>query len=133
MTSNRLAEVPEAQASSRILEIYEDIKATLAVPTVNLIYRYMAIYPEYLEAAWRELRPNLRTVYVSQAADRIRAEARLELLPLSKAALNVVGVGTSQWEDFRQTMQVYNDVNPKGIMVVTALLFGAGRPACGQA
>ena len=50
-------EIPEAQASPEITELYRDIKAVTGVGLVNLIYRHWATMPPALEWAWGVLRP----------------------------------------------------------------------------
>ena len=41
------------QASEQISPIYEDIQRSLRVPIVNLIFRTLANYPNYLEHMWK--------------------------------------------------------------------------------
>ena len=53
-----------------IAAIYTDIRATLGVPVVNLIWRHLAVFPDGLPWAWESLKP----LYASGA---IAAEARL--------------------------------------------------------
>ena len=56
--------VPEVmldEAAERISLIYEDIQRSLRVPFVNLILRSLANYSAYLESAWTQLNPILRT------------------------------------------------------------------------
>ena len=57
----RLPDIMPDQASKRIEAIYEEIQETLRVPIVNLIFRSLANYPDYLEGAWQRLRFALRT------------------------------------------------------------------------
>jgi hypothetical protein len=132
--TDRLEEIPEGKASGLVREYYEDIKSTLRVPMVNLIYRHMATFPEYQEAAWRELRPNLRTLCVWQAAARIQEAASLDrVVPISEAALDAVGLDPLDRAKVRETLRVYNGVNPKGLMAITALLSALeGNPVGGH-
>ncbi|MGH2442869.1 MAG: halocarboxylic acid dehydrogenase DehI family protein [Chloroflexota bacterium] len=70
-----MAEVSEADAQGAVKAIYDDIKNTLRVPVVNLVFRVLATQPDFLQLAWRQLEPNLRTVYFESRADVIRAAA----------------------------------------------------------
>ena len=47
------AEIAEADATGRTREIYDDFKASIGLPMVNLVYRHMATTPEW----WRLCTP----------------------------------------------------------------------------
>jgi hypothetical protein len=40
-----------------VKQTFEDIKRTLSLPSVNSDYRTLALWPDYLAAAWSELKP----------------------------------------------------------------------------
>ena len=69
------------QASKQIRPIYEDIQRSLRVPIVNLIFRTLANYPDYLEHMWNELGPVFRTNAFEREADALRKMALLEQVP----------------------------------------------------
>jgi hypothetical protein len=71
----RITLVPESQAQGRVLEIYQEIKASLGIPHVNLLFQAYGAYPRFLELHWQAMRPALRTAEFFQFADRLRAEA----------------------------------------------------------
>ncbi len=48
--------IPEEQATGRVKEIYEDIKAQLGIDFVPNLYKVMAAKPGYLEANWRKVK-----------------------------------------------------------------------------
>jgi alkylhydroperoxidase/carboxymuconolactone decarboxylase family protein YurZ len=48
--------VPEDEATGKVKDIYEDIKATLGVDFVPNLYRVMAPKPDYLEANWHKVK-----------------------------------------------------------------------------
>ena len=114
----RLPDIMPGQASKRIEAIYEEIQETLRVPIVNLIFRSLANYPDYLEGAWQRLRPALGTRSFERAADRLRAEALLEPVP------DASGV---RWEETGEIdrIRAFNDtihyVLPKLLLIATAL------------
>ena len=60
MVEHYLAELPESKASAAVREIYDDIRETLGLPVVNLLYRHLAVEPGRLESTWAELRPVLK-------------------------------------------------------------------------
>lgn len=47
--------IPEEQATGRVKEIYDDIKAQLGIDFVPNLYKVMAAKPGYLEANWRKV------------------------------------------------------------------------------
>ena len=48
--------ISEDQATGRVKEIYEDIKAQLAIDFVPNLYKVMAAKPGYLEANWKKVK-----------------------------------------------------------------------------
>ena len=55
--------IPEADATCEIAAIYGDIRETLGVPVVNLIWRHLATMPDALPWTWSVVRP----IYASGA------------------------------------------------------------------
>ncbi len=113
-----LPEIMPDQASERIRPVYEELQQVLRVPFVNLIFRSLANYPEYLVPAWQGLAPALRTQAFERAADTLRSQALLEPLP------DAAGV---QWDDLGDMDRIrpFNDtilyVLPKLLLIATAL------------
>ncbi len=50
------AMVSEEEATGKVKEIYDDIKATLGIDFVPNLYRVMAPKPDYLEANWNKVK-----------------------------------------------------------------------------
>jgi hypothetical protein len=67
--------VPEGDASGRTLEIYQDIKSSLGIPHVNVIFQAYGAHPRFLELMWKLLKPAVETRDFFSCADRLRAEA----------------------------------------------------------
>ena len=57
--SSLLPELSEGQSQGAVEALYSDIRATLGVPFVGLVYRTLAVEPGRLEATWKQLRPLL--------------------------------------------------------------------------
>lgn len=68
-----LMEAHHADAPTRA--IFEDIKATLALPVVNTDYRALARWPSYFALAWADLRPRIRTPAHAQLAGQLHDQA----------------------------------------------------------
>jgi hypothetical protein len=71
----RLPLVRESDAAGRTLEIYQEIKASLGVPHVNLIFQAYGVHPQFLDLAWKSLQPAIETREFFLCAERIRGEA----------------------------------------------------------
>jgi alkylhydroperoxidase/carboxymuconolactone decarboxylase family protein YurZ len=63
--------ISEEEASSRVKEIYEDIKRVLDIDFVPNLYKVMASKPGYLEANWNKV----KSIMVEQGKlDRLTKE-----------------------------------------------------------
>ena len=109
-------DIMPGQADGQIRSIYEDIQRTLRVPIVNLIFRTLANYPDYLEHMWKELSLIFRTNSFENEADALRKMALLEHVPDSSEV---------EWESLEEIEQLraFNDtifyVLPKLLLVTT--------------
>ena len=62
MTKNAvIAPVSEEEAKGRVKEIFDDIKSTLGLSEVPLLYRIIAHIPLYLETTWERVQFALLT------------------------------------------------------------------------
>lgn len=109
----------------RLRRLFADLERVLALPTVNSDYRTLALWPDYLEAAWRALAPIVVGERHRRASDRLRDHA-LELpLPVALAAADVRRAG----EDIEQLLDVlarFERLLP-GLILNVALLALDGR------
>ncbi|MCF6159613.1 MAG: hypothetical protein E3K32_13825 [wastewater metagenome] len=48
--------VPEAEATGKVKDVYEDIKSRLGIGFVPNLYKVMASKPDYLEANWNKVK-----------------------------------------------------------------------------
>lgn len=114
---DRLPDIMPDQADTRIKLLYEDIQQTLRVPLINLIFRTLANYPDYLETAWRQIRPAVCTQAFEAVADDLRAQA------LSRYSPSILA-STSTFRDLDR-LRSFNDtihyVLPKLLLIATAL------------
>ncbi|MGH2448483.1 MAG: halocarboxylic acid dehydrogenase DehI family protein [Chloroflexota bacterium] len=108
------AEVAEAEAEGKVKATYEDIKSTLRVPVVNLVFRLLAAHPDFLETGWVELKPNAQTVFFEQQADAIRAVAVDAVAGLGQAP-------AAPDDEARKVLAVFHYINPKLLLAVGAL------------
>ena len=62
-----LLEMREIDADPVTADIYTDIRASSALPQVNLIYRHLATLPGALPAIWNAIRPWMRSAAADEA------------------------------------------------------------------
>ena len=136
-------EVAEAEAHGVVARIYDEIRRALRSPTVNLVYRLLATYPEYLAAAWAQIGPNLASRYVEREAERLRAISALEVGPAGeqfRRDLSALDLSVGDLAQIRDTVDSFNYVHPKNLIAVAALrlalegrsISGTGDAEAGQ-
>lgn len=72
----------ENPSDGRIANIFKDIKETLSLSSVNSDYRTLALWPDYLEAAWQRLKPVVRSIAYQNAVSQVRETAVASALSL---------------------------------------------------
>jgi hypothetical protein len=113
-----LPDIMPPQANDRIKPVYDDIQQVLRVPIVNRIFRTLANYPDYLESAWRQIRPVACLRVFEQSANELRARALLAQPPEpSDLAIDTLD-DMAELRSFNDTIHY---VLPKLLLIVTAL------------
>lgn len=106
-------EVLEEDASPKVKQIFDEVKSVFRASTVNLVFRTLAVHPDYLELSWRQLRPNVQTLYFERQADEIRAVAARGMAHL--------GAPPRPNEDASHVLRVFHYMDPKLLIAVAAL------------
>lgn len=115
--------IPEAEATGEIAELYADIRATLGVPVVNLIWRNLAALPNGLHWAWSTARPLYASGAIYPEARALRTRQRLPDIPaLPLAALEAVGVDAATRATIRRVIDSYDRSNPLNLIALMVLL-----------
>jgi hypothetical protein len=60
-----------------VRDLFNDIKQTLSLPSINSDYRTLALWPTYLQAAWKRLKPLVGRSEYMQASNALRERARV--------------------------------------------------------
>ncbi|WNG32468.1 hypothetical protein F0U61_01730 [Archangium violaceum] len=68
--------VPEWPDDARLRRLFTDILETVGPPSVPGEFRGLALWPEYLEAAWERLRPRMKGEPWARACDALLATSR---------------------------------------------------------
>ncbi len=116
------AEIAEADATGRTREIYDDFKASIGLPMVNLVYRHMATTPGCLEWAWALLRPHFVGGALAREAERLLAGLDLgEQWSIARHELRDAGVDAAAQSAITWTLEAYNRANPMNLIAMAVL------------
>jgi hypothetical protein len=114
--------IGEQTATGETAEIFADIRSTLDVEVVNLIWRHLATFPGALQWVWASLKP----LYLGPAivpADNIRKTLTLpRLLPLSRDTLRAAGLDVSALSSIRAILDSYQHTNALALVCFSAFL-----------
>lgn len=115
--------VPEVEATGEIAAIYDDIRRTLGVPLVNLIWRNLATIPGALGWAWTTLKPVYEDRGIQAEARALRTGLALpEVAVLSPSALSAAGLSEADLTMIETILDSYERSNPLNLVAIGALL-----------
>jgi hypothetical protein len=126
MTTGNIADpvpaVPEADAPAAIAAIFADIRKTLQVDVVNLIWRHLATMPGALEWTWQTIKP----LYLGPALERaetLRSSLQLpHVLPLSLDTLSSAGIDRDSLSSIHAILDSYHHTNALALVCFSAFL-----------
>lgn len=110
---HRSNEVPEYSARGETARVYHDIKQSLRVSGVNLLFRSWAVYKNFLPLMCEAARPTLITVPFETAADELRKTATFMASTLAPTDPLAVSLGDSQRFQIEAALDLYHYINPK--------------------
>lgn len=118
-----IVQVYEADASPEVAAIYNDIKTTMQMSFVNLIWRRLAVSPEGLRWTWESMKPLYTSGIAYIEADALREGQSLPDIPrLPKAALRAVGIDAEAEANIRAALAGYDRGNPLNTVAFSAIL-----------
>ena len=121
-SSDPVPAITEADATGEIAEIYQDIRATLGVPVVNLIWRYLATMPGALPWTWNSVRPVYVSGQVGIAAAHLRRQVVLPSVPpWPVAVLAAAGLDAGARNGIAQVLASYDRSNAMNLVALAAL------------
>ena len=123
MANDPVPAITEAEATGETAEIFADLRETLGVNVVNLVWRHIATFPGALAWAWTTLRP----IYVSGAvgleARRLRSELVTPVLSVwPGSALRCVQVDATSEATIRRVLASYNRSKALNLVALSALV-----------
>ncbi len=115
--------IAEADATGEIAELYADIRQSLGMPFVNLVWRNLASVPGGLKWAWTTMKPLYQQGAVYVEARQLRDSQTLPPVPtLPRAVLRAVGVDAAAEMSIRAAIDGYDRGNPLNIVTFSALI-----------
>lgn len=117
--------IAEHEAEGEIEQVYHQIRQSLRVTGVNLVFRKWASQPGLLPVIWNAVRPSAETRAFELAADQLRTEAARSVMALGRLGiLNHVALGESQAYQVRSALDLYHYINPKLLLLVAMVRRG---------
>jgi hypothetical protein len=117
-----LEEISEADADPATAALFREIRVTLGVPFVSLLYRHVATDSELLRSLWSMVGPILATAEAKTAAAEL---ARVDLPPTTPpiplAALRAVGLDPDEEQRAAATLAAYAHANAMNLLVIQLL------------
>ncbi len=131
--------VVERDATGETAALFADIRATLGVPVVNLIWRHLAVMPGALPWAWVALKPLYESNLIAGEADALSVD--VDVPPHVRQALNgpalaAAGLTGADLDQIGTIIRSYERSNALNIVAVDTLrcyLMGGGAPSEVQA
>ncbi len=115
--------IAEAEATGEIAELYADIRQSLGMPFVNLVWRNLASVPGGLKWAWTTMKPLFQQGAVYVEARQLRDSQTLPPVPtVPREVLRAVGVDASAEVSIRAAIDGYDRGNPLNIVTFSALM-----------
>jgi Halocarboxylic acid dehydrogenase DehI len=123
----RLPLVSEGDATGRTLEIYQEIKAYLGVPHVNVICQAYGAHPKFLDLSWKLLRPAVETREFFLCAERIRGEAYTAthnyfLVPDLCSSIREVHFSSGAQHELTDVVELFHYNNPLLLLIASVQL-----------
>ncbi|MBX3503775.1 MAG: hypothetical protein KF889_30395 [Alphaproteobacteria bacterium] len=114
--------ITEAEATGDIAALYADIRATLGVGVVNLIWRHLATIDGALPWAWSAVRPLYAEGIIEGEAERLRERMRLLDLPrVPPEVLVAVGLDATALAGVKTVLATYDISNTMNLLALSAL------------
>ena len=117
-----LATVPEHLAVDEVADLYHDIKETLQVPVINLVWRHLASIDGALAQVWNCIKPLYRDrAFEAEAANLCDIDGVPELPKWPRSKLREIGIDTSDEKILRAVLANYHQSNPRNLVALMAL------------
>jgi len=118
-----VAAVTEAEATGEIADLFADIRSTIGVPVVNLVWRHLATMPRALPWVWGTVRPLYRPGRLDIGAEQLRERMDLPATAaLPPAVLAAVGLSAIDLAGIERVLASYDHSNTINLLALGAFL-----------
>jgi hypothetical protein len=115
-----LPAVTEANASPAVAEIFSDIRNTLDVSVVNLIWRHLATMPGALDWVWTSVKP-LYLEHAPARAKQVLQQLALPQIPaFSQDTMTASGINEDASSSIRSILNSYYHTNALALVCLSA-------------
>ncbi len=123
LSGDPVTAIAEASATGSVATLFEDIRQTLGVPVVNLIWRHLATIPDGLEFAWTSLKPVYVSGQVASEAHALNQVLNIPRLPgMSTSTLAAAGLTQADIDSISVVIASYERSNARNLVAMGALL-----------
>jgi len=123
MYSDPVPAISEAAATGATATIYADLRATLGVNVVNLIWRHLAVFPDALPWAWATLKPVYVSGLAGVEAQKLKAGLTMPELPgWPPSLLGCADIDAAGQLMIRRILASYDRSNALNLAALSALL-----------
>ncbi|MFK7966852.1 MAG: halocarboxylic acid dehydrogenase DehI family protein [Burkholderiaceae bacterium] len=114
--------INEVDATGEQATLFEDIRQSLGVPVVNLIFRHLATFPNVLPWCWQSLKPIYLDGTIGVQAHALRNALSLpSVAAISEATLGDTGIARADLNSIRMILRSYERSNAMNMIAFGAL------------
>jgi len=121
--------ITEREAQGPVADLYKDIRSTLGVPVVNLIWRHLATIPGSLEWCWASLKPSYESGAVDAEASILRERVCASVdTTVTKFCLESAGLSNADLNSIKVVLNSYYRSNAMNLVSLSALVMKLNGP-----
>ena len=115
--------VSEKEADPRVAAIFSDIKTTLGVPFVNLIWKHLATIPGGLELTWSLAKPLYASQVLNESARTLRQQTTLveSVTPWPAPVRQALGLSPLDKSEIVSLIEDYGRANSRALLILKYL------------
>lgn len=112
--------VSEKEADPRVAAIFSDIKTTLGVPFVNLIWKHLATIPGGLELTWSLAKPLYASQVLNESARTLRQQTTLveSVTPWPAPVRQALGLSPLDKSEIVSLIEDYGRANSRALLIL---------------
>jgi hypothetical protein len=118
-----ISTIAEKDAAPDVAAIFADIKATLGVPFVNLIWRHLATIPGSLEMTWSLAKPLYSSKVLNESAQTLRLQSSLadRFSPWPESVRAALGLSLEDKSEIVLLLKDYGHANSRALLILSYL------------